>query len=73
MKRSSKQNFDEEQLKVEKNVFENNKKIFFPQFSLLLNINMKCGVFILYFLFKLTETNYAMLLITQKTTITQRF
>jgi hypothetical protein len=41
--------------------------------SLSLNINMKCGVFILYFLFKLTETNYAMLLITQKTTITQRF
>jgi hypothetical protein len=34
---------------------------------------MKCDVFILYFLFKLTETNYAMLLITQKTTITQRF
>ncbi len=27
---------------------------------------MKCGVFILYFLFKLTETNYAMLLIPRK-------
>jgi hypothetical protein len=27
---------------------------------------MKCGVFILYFLFKLIETNYAMLLMTQK-------
>ncbi len=46
-------------VEVEKEAFENNEKSFFPECSFLLNINMKCGDFIQYFLCNSIERNHA--------------